>query len=384
MKSWLKSKTVQSGIGAFLLLLVTTGIDIYNEKKVTQTHVGAVVGGAITLKGVIDGRANAKDIIYTPFVFDGPSKKDIDVNQKLEEMTTAAVTNILGTKAAVASTLPPDQTYIDSLPSASPNLSDLLEGIPDAVDESQSNGEFTREHLPENRNANYTVKIVHDTVVKTSLKDSSLLSDDEFLELSIGEEFSIDAYDKSEFNHLQAKFLSDGIWYYFYIPHITLHDNEGNQINLEDRTDEPVVVPVKKTPMNAPGYGTIYLEDPIYPGSNFYWAEFSKNGTRPPENKQQIENAVCAAKLLDNIREHFGSRPVIITSWFRPYAVNLKVGGASNSQHLNGGAVDFYIDGVTEQAIYDYVDPWHNGGLAIKHGQFVHIDCRDWRARWNY
>ena len=373
MKSFLKSKTVQSAIGAFLLLVGSTGLDIYKQREVHPEHIAAILGGAITLKGVVDGRATAEGLIYTPPGFKGPRKKELDINEKLEEMVAAAI----APRAASAAVLPPDFDYIDSLPSESEIDSPELP-------ESRSNGEFTREDLPQNRNSNYVIQIVHDTVIKTSLKDSSLLEKEEFLEVGVGEQFDVDAYDKSEFNHLKAKFLKDGIWYYFFIPHVALYDNKGNQINLEDRTDEAIIAPVKKTPINLPGYGTGYLEDPIYPGSNFYWSEFSKNGSRPPETKEQVDNAICVAELLDKIRDHFGAKPIIITSWFRPYAVNKAVGGAANSQHLNGGAADFYINGVSEQEVYDYIDPWHGGGLAIKHGSFCHIDCRNYRARWNY
>lgn len=44
-------------------------------------------------------------------------------------------------------------------------------------------------------------------------------------------------------------------------------------------------------------------------------------------------------KVLDPIREIMGI-PIIVTSGFRSFAVNKKVGGAATSQHLRGEAAD--------------------------------------------
>lgn len=48
-------------------------------------------------------------------------------------------------------------------------------------------------------------------------------------------------------------------------------------------------------------------------------------------------------QILENIRSHFGGRPVIITSGCRCANHNAEVGGVQGSRHVLGKAVDFYI-----------------------------------------
>jgi uncharacterized protein YcbK (DUF882 family) len=57
-------------------------------------------------------------------------------------------------------------------------------------------------------------------------------------------------------------------------------------------------------------------------------------------NDEQIDNLInLAEKLLDKSREILGE-PIRVTSGFRSLTVNKKVGGAYNSQHTKGEAVD--------------------------------------------
>lgn len=47
------------------------------------------------------------------------------------------------------------------------------------------------------------------------------------------------------------------------------------------------------------------------------------------------------AKMMEVVRSCLGNRPIRINSWYRSPEVNARVGGAFNSQHLRGEAVDF-------------------------------------------
>ena len=60
-------------------------------------------------------------------------------------------------------------------------------------------------------------------------------------------------------------------------------------------------------------------------------------------NQEQIDNlTLLINKVLDPLREAYG-KPICVTSGFRSQALNAKVGGASNSQHLNGQAADIVV-----------------------------------------
>ena len=138
-------------------------------------------------------------------------------------------------------------------------------------------------------------------------------------------------------------------------------------------------------------------DDPMYAGSHFSWGEFTRNGERMPietsfegRNYAASEitaNGILIAKELDKIRAKFGDRPIHITSWLRPPAVNKAVGGVANSQHLIGWATDIQIDGFTPNQVADRLTNSWSGGLGDSTA-FTHLDLRDRlglaSARWDY
>jgi hypothetical protein len=59
--------------------------------------------------------------------------------------------------------------------------------------------------------------------------------------------------------------------------------------------------------------------------------------------------------ILEQIREHFGGKPVVITSGCRCKKHNASLkGSASNSKHLYGKAADIYIKGVSTSNLLNY------------------------------
>lgn len=86
--------------------------------------------------------------------------------------------------------------------------------------------------------------------------------------------------------------------------------------------------------------------------------------------------------VLEEVRGHFG-KPVRITSGSRCLPHNTSIGGSRRSQHLLHKAADIVVAGVEPQAVYDFLDPSHGGGLGL-YKSFVHVDVRDGKARWQW
>jgi putative chitinase len=76
------------------------------------------------------------------------------------------------------------------------------------------------------------------------------------------------------------------------------------------------------------------------------------DNTPGPAHASNLQK-VCE-KILEPVRKHFG-KPVRINSGYRGAALNSAVGGSSKSQHCNGEAVDFEIDGLANPTLAKWV-----------------------------
>ena len=107
--------------------------------------------------------------------------------------------------------------------------------------------------------------------------------------------------------------------------------------------------------------------------------------------QHQVDTATELAAFLERARAEFGGKPVIITSGFRPPAVNAAVGGASRSEHLYNapgvGAVDWFIEGVDIYKLQDWcIKNWPcSTGKGAPKG-FIHTGIREGRPKvvWDY
>lgn len=68
-------------------------------------------------------------------------------------------------------------------------------------------------------------------------------------------------------------------------------------------------------------------------------------------------------KILEDIRYHFGGKPVTITSGTRCSKHNKEVGGIRGSKHLQGKAADFYISGVSTSKLLEHTKTLQASGI---------------------
>jgi Peptidase M15 len=140
------------------------------------------------------------------------------------------------------------------------------------------------------------------------------------------------------------------------------------------------------TQYTIPGVGTVSAEAEIVAGGDATWADFTKNGERIPTDPKIAQRAIALCqKLATVVKPALNGRTLKITSFYRDPANNEVVGGASDSRHLYGDAIDFFTDDQTPQQIMAILDPlWTFGGMSDYGGTLgiVHLDTRGERIRW--
>ena len=103
-------------------------------------------------------------------------------------------------------------------------------------------------------------------------------------------------------------------------------------------------------------------------------------------NMPDINSLDCMLELIVNclqpIREKLG-KPMIITSGYRNSQVNKLVGGASNSGHTKGQAVDFVVNGMTPAKVCEFIK---NSGVEYdqcinEYNQWTHISYNKGKNR---
>ena len=162
----------------------------------------------------------------------------------------------------------------------------------------------------------------------------------------------------------------------------------GHDIRTGEVVGATVVVPAPATPhptgiISVPQWKDIKLSDPIFDGCPYTWADATMNGSRVPESKKVIEEIIRIAQIITPLTQQtVGTGKWKINSWYRDRKTNSRIpGAATNSQHISGNAVDFFFSGMNK--LHSELSKSHNGGVAISHGSFVHIDAGP-RRRWTY
>lgn len=112
---------------------------------------------------------------------------------------------------------------------------------------------------------------------------------------------------------------------------------------------------------------------------NFSLHEFQCTGSGQVHDHVMLDEVLLAK--LQQLRDAI-NRPIIINSAFRCPVRNREVGGAAQSQHLYGTAVDIRVNGMTPRQVAADAEKIGFGGIGT-YNTFVHLDTRAGKARWN-
>ena len=77
--------------------------------------------------------------------------------------------------------------------------------------------------------------------------------------------------------------------------------------------------------------------------------------------------------MMQELRDYYG-KPMIVSSWYRTPSFNKKIGGASNSAHLDGRATD--IKGIPESKFRELAIVWNN--ICVQHGMIGGVGYYKW------
>ncbi|MBE9098640.1 YcbK family protein [Vacuolonema iberomarrocanum] len=265
----------------------------------------------------------------------------------------------------------------------------------------------------EEQTAIQILRITEDTVVKRRPVDASELTDEEKHEVKDGMTFELHSYawaDASgEFNdHIRfaigdrREFINGLSTWYVDEKHAQVEFDDDVVYPLPEARNRPVPAgtPASSTAsataasasktfsgptIDLPGHGTVYLAQPIIPNGNFNWAEATKNGSRIPRTKAEVDNILALAKPLQQAREQLG-RSFRVTSWYRPEPFNSRVGGARRSQHLGGRAADLVVSGMNGRQVARELIAWWPGGVGTYAGNrshIIHLDVGP-RRKWGF
>lgn len=128
------------------------------------------------------------------------------------------------------------------------------------------------------------------------------------------------------------------------------------------------------------------------PSPHLSWQELGcKDGTAYPKAFILDGRAARLAAVFEIIRQACGHVPIAILSAYRTPAHNRSIGGARNSQHLEGRALDLRPPkGWTIERFYALIVGLAQGDVPDirgigKYATFVHVDIRPTTllARWN-
>lgn len=230
------------------------------------------------------------------------------------------------------------------------------------------------------------LKITQDTILKKLPIQSRQITDSKSLHpCKAGTSFTLAAWGEED-NHFKITLYQSEIkglnTWFVWKPHceMSVANPEVAAISFATKTSD------RGPSVKVPGISqAIFLNDPIIPKGNIHWYELIGGGgeLRIPEDAEVTGGIIRIAKAAQEARDRIG-KPFVITSGYRPPHINASVGGASNSRHLWGDAIDFWVEGFTGRQLYQALDPWWSGGLGQywHYPYLCHLDARNYEARW--
>lgn len=243
------------------------------------------------------------------------------------------------------------------------------------------------------------LKVISDSYFKQNLLQAVKNTPDNLAFVKANQDYIVTSIYIAPDNHFQIKLatpIDSKVTWYVFQPHVQLLglDDKILTVNYRDIPNLDTTSPQTgslQNPDSPPeeatdtvdilGAGKVSLASSIISKGSFTWSEATHGGTRLPQEKSHTYNIIRLATMLQPQRNKVG-KSFHITSWYRPEPFNSAAGGASNSFHLYGGAVDFWIDGMSKHQMYDYFNPIWDGGLGIyAHNDIIHLDSGS-RARW--
>lgn len=125
-----------------------------------------------------------------------------------------------------------------------------------------------------------------------------------------------------------------------------------------------------------------FLNSPIGDCKHFKWKEALWLPTwqiHVLPDEDVAKNIIETAKKMEAIRSILGKK-IIVTSWYRPSEYNKAIGGAKLSAHQEGLACDFYVKGITSDAVreilLDFLSRLDIRMEDLEGANWVHIDLK--------
>lgn len=245
------------------------------------------------------------------------------------------------------------------------------------------------------------IEAVKDTWLKKLPEQSDLLLPEQKKFCEAGTKYGVESYEQVENGHFRVNLAHNaGEWYIFDSTtenHWDTtwendHDESGESTSAEAeaRLERTRLESNGKQPIGDKLTKEMPFDTLITP--HIAYGELTKyEEARRFTQNYQCKTAYELCRFLEKCREHFGGKPVIITSGHRPEPINTQQKGAQGSEHLydqpKKGAIDFRIKDVNIYDIQNWCLKNYPGSVGKgAHKGFVHIGIRPGPRPipWNY